>query len=404
MYAFINGGTVGPFGTGGSGSFTALTGDATSTSTGGATTVLGINGTPLSGLATGILKNTTTTGVPSIAGSADILAACTTCVTSASALTSNSVVLGGGLQASKTVAGITTDGTSVLTLGVAGISVGGVALKNATSGTITINPPTGALGTVTVTIPAATDTLVNLGGTQSLTSKTLDGVTPTTMGYVDPTSSIQTQLNAKQASLSLVAGTYVNGDLCSYASSGTLLNCNTSPSGGGGTSTFIQTAPGFGNGGSVFTTIANNINIEGSIETQGGVFNTLKIRIQADDLTGGDLYDVGLYGPNCIAGSSCSLAAHIGATAIGATGLLSASLVSAPVTLAAGQYWICTTGNATTAQYVYATGGPSMIIPFSTQQGTATTSSGGALPSSITMSSAGTSFSITDIVYVNLSK
>ena len=46
--------------------FNALSGDATSTSTGGATTVKGINGTLLSGLATGPLYNTTTTGVPSI--------------------------------------------------------------------------------------------------------------------------------------------------------------------------------------------------------------------------------------------------------------------------------------------------------------------------------------------------
>jgi hypothetical protein len=57
---------------GGSGTFNALTGDAVSTSTGGATTVKGINGTLLSGLGTGILKNTTTTGVPSIAVAADV--------------------------------------------------------------------------------------------------------------------------------------------------------------------------------------------------------------------------------------------------------------------------------------------------------------------------------------------
>ena len=56
---------------GGSGTFNALTGDATSTSTGGATTVVGLNGTLLSGLATGIVKNTTATGVPSIAVAGD---------------------------------------------------------------------------------------------------------------------------------------------------------------------------------------------------------------------------------------------------------------------------------------------------------------------------------------------
>lgn len=51
---------------GGSGTFNALTGDATSTSTGGPTTVVGINGAALSSLATGFLTNTTSTGVPTI--------------------------------------------------------------------------------------------------------------------------------------------------------------------------------------------------------------------------------------------------------------------------------------------------------------------------------------------------
>ena len=75
-------------------------------------------------------------------------------------LTSNSVVLGAGTTDTKVVAGIITDGISGLTLGVAGTSVGSVAFKNATSGTITLSPPTGALGTVTVTLPAATTTLL----------------------------------------------------------------------------------------------------------------------------------------------------------------------------------------------------------------------------------------------------
>lgn len=52
----------------------AHTGDVTNTSGSLAMTVKGINGTAMSGLATGIVKNTTTTGVPSIATSADIIA------------------------------------------------------------------------------------------------------------------------------------------------------------------------------------------------------------------------------------------------------------------------------------------------------------------------------------------
>lgn len=67
-------------------------------------------------------------------------------------------------------AGFTFDGTSVVTLGVAGTSVGGVAFKNATSGTITIQPVTGALGTVTLSLPAATTTLAGLAIAQTFTA------------------------------------------------------------------------------------------------------------------------------------------------------------------------------------------------------------------------------------------
>lgn len=88
-------------------------------------------------------------------------------------LTSNSVVLGAGTVDTKVVAGITTNGTSKLTLGVAGTSVGSVDFKNATSGTVTLSPVTGALGTVTLSLPAATDTLVGKATSDTLTNKTL---------------------------------------------------------------------------------------------------------------------------------------------------------------------------------------------------------------------------------------
>jgi len=60
---------------------------------------------------------------------------------------------------------------NILTLGVAGSIVGELDFKNATSGTIALKPPTGALGTVTVTVPAATDTLVGKATTNTLTNK-----------------------------------------------------------------------------------------------------------------------------------------------------------------------------------------------------------------------------------------
>ena len=87
----------------------------------------------------------------------------------------------------------------------------------ATANTIAERNGSGEL--IAANTPATGKTAVDTDSTQTLTGKTLDGVTPTLMGYVDPSSSIQTQLNGKAASS---AATTVNGQTCTLGSTCTV--------------------------------------------------------------------------------------------------------------------------------------------------------------------------------------
>ena len=58
--------------------------------------------------------------------------------------------------------------SSTITLGASG-TLGTITLGNATSGTILITPPTGALGTLTITLPSTSTTLAGLAVTQTFT-------------------------------------------------------------------------------------------------------------------------------------------------------------------------------------------------------------------------------------------
>ena len=63
-------------------------------------------------------------------------------------------------DAAQTFTGTQTFGsTTSLLLGTAGSAVGNIGFRNATSGTVTLAPPTGALGTYTVTLPNAASTI-----------------------------------------------------------------------------------------------------------------------------------------------------------------------------------------------------------------------------------------------------
>ena len=75
------------------------------------------------------------------------------------------------------ISGTTTANASIssgaMTLGSSGV-LGSLTFGNATSGTVKIQPVTGALGTVTLSLPAATDTLMGAATTNTLTNKTFD--------------------------------------------------------------------------------------------------------------------------------------------------------------------------------------------------------------------------------------
>ena len=163
-----------------------LTGDVTSS--GNATTVGKINGTSLAGLATGILKNTTTTGVPSIAVAADFPTLNQNTTGNAATVTTNANLTGPitSVGNATSVASQTGTGSKFVmdtsptlvtpTLGVA--TATSVGFSGATSGTATLAAPAVA-GTTTITLPSATGTLATLAGTETFTNKTLTSPTLT---------------------------------------------------------------------------------------------------------------------------------------------------------------------------------------------------------------------------------
>lgn len=135
------------------------------------------------------------------------LAGTGTVTASGGALTANAIVLGAGTTDTKVAAGIITDGTSVITLGVNTTTIGKLKLFGNTSGDATIQPAAVA-GTATVlTLPAATGTLATLAGTETFTNKDLTSGTNTFPTFNQNT----TGSAAKWTTARLLAGNSVDG-------------------------------------------------------------------------------------------------------------------------------------------------------------------------------------------------
>jgi hypothetical protein len=112
--------------------------------------------------------------------------------------------------------------TSSLLLGTAGSAVGNIGFRNATSGTTTLAPATGALGTGTVTLPLS-GTLATLQGSNTYTGTTNTFTLPTTTGTTT-TSGIAVAAN------SLTTGTGIYASSTSLTT-GKLMELAVSPTG-----------------------------------------------------------------------------------------------------------------------------------------------------------------------------
>jgi hypothetical protein len=170
-----------------------LTGDVTGTGTGSFTsTVTKINGTSLAGLATGILKNTTSTGVPTIAVAGTDYQA--------------PLIAGTGVTISSNIVSI---GQTITTTSSPTFS--GINYNGSTSGTANVIAPAVA-GSTTITLPAATGTLATIAGTETFTNKTLTSPVLTTPNIGAATGTSLTLSGVLSAGTSSVTSSTVSGN------------------------------------------------------------------------------------------------------------------------------------------------------------------------------------------------
>jgi hypothetical protein len=190
--------------------------------------------------------------------------------------------------------------TSSLLLGTAGSAVGNVGFRNATSGTTTLAPATGALGTGTVTLPLS-GTLATLEGSNTYTGTTNTFTLPTTTGTTTTSgiavaaNSLTTGTGIYAASSSLTSGKLLDLQVSGTAAAASQTALNVATAGANGTS-------GITSKGAVISnthtgTTSTNVALE--LTASGGTTNTALNVTAGNTFLSGNLlftdntYDIG---------------------------------------------------------------------------------------------------------------